>query len=72
MGFSRGPASPFAILKPQNPWIDEFYVVQESRAEDFKAQKLCSVETIHKFITCRSWICLFDYVTCIQKEFFLL
>ena len=21
------PTSPFAILEPQNPWIDEFYVV---------------------------------------------
>ena len=32
--------SPFPILKPQNPWIDEFYVVAERRATDFKAPKL--------------------------------
>ena len=34
------PTSPFAIKEPQNPWIDEFYVVQERRATDFEAPKL--------------------------------
>ena len=34
------PTSPFTILEPQNPWIDEFYVVQERRTTDFKALKL--------------------------------
>ena len=34
------PTSPFIILEPENPWIDEFYVVPESRATDFKAPKL--------------------------------
>ena len=34
------PTSPFTILEPQNPWIDEFYVVQKRRATDFKAPKL--------------------------------
>ena len=29
--------SPFQILEPQSPWIDEFYVVQERRATGFKA-----------------------------------
>ena len=28
------------MLDPQNPLIDEFYVVQERRAMDFKAPKL--------------------------------
>ena len=32
--------SPFTILKPLNPRIDEFYVVQERRTADFKAPKL--------------------------------
>ena len=27
----RIPTSPFTILEPQNPWIDESYVVQERR-----------------------------------------
>ena len=36
------PMSPFTVLEPQNPWIDQFYVVQERRATDyFKASKLC-------------------------------
>ena len=30
----------FTILESQNPLIDEFYVVQERRAMDFKAPKL--------------------------------
>ena len=35
------PTSPFTILDPQNPWIDEFYiVVQERRGTDCKAPKL--------------------------------
>ena len=34
------PTSPFQILEPLYPWIDEFYVVQERRATDFKAPKL--------------------------------
>ena len=35
------PTSPFPILEPENPWIDEFYVVQEERrATDFKASKI--------------------------------
>ena len=34
------PTSPFTILEPQNPWIDEFYIVQERRVTDFKALKL--------------------------------
>ena len=33
------PASPVTILEPQNPWIDEFYVVQESVTTDSKAPK---------------------------------
>ena len=33
------PTSPFTIFEPQNPWIDEFYVVQERRATDLKAPK---------------------------------
>ena len=34
------PTSPFPILEPQNPWIDEFDLVREHRATDFKAPKL--------------------------------
>ena len=34
------PTSPFTILEPQNPWIGEFYVVQERRAMDFRAPNL--------------------------------
>ena len=34
------PTNSFSTLELQNPWIDEFYVVQESRATDFKAPKL--------------------------------
>ena len=34
------PAGPFPILEPQNPWIDEFHVVQECHATDFKTPKL--------------------------------
>ena len=34
------PTSPFTILEPQNPWIDEFYVVPERPAADFIALKL--------------------------------
>ena len=37
---SRNPTNPFAILEPQNPWIDDFYVVQERHATDFKAPRL--------------------------------
>ena len=33
------PTSPFTILEPQYPWIDEFYVVQERRVTDCKAPK---------------------------------
>ena len=33
------PTSPFTVLEPQNPWIDEFYVVQKRLAPDFKAPK---------------------------------
>ena len=36
----HNPTNPFAILEPQNPWIDEFYVVQERHATDFKAPRL--------------------------------
>ena len=36
----QDPTSPFTILEPQNPWINEFYVVQKRRATDFKATKL--------------------------------
>ena len=39
-GRRRSPTSPFTILETQNPWIDEFYVVQEHRATNFKALKL--------------------------------
>ena len=31
------PAGPSPILELQNPSIDEFYVIQERRATDFKA-----------------------------------
>ena len=31
--------SPFSNLEPENPRIDEFYVVQERLAKDFKAPK---------------------------------
>ena len=34
------PTNPFPILEPQNPLIDEFYVVQNPRTTDFKAPKL--------------------------------
>ena len=34
------PTSLFTVLEPQNPWIDEFYVVQERLATNFKASKL--------------------------------
>ena len=34
------PTRPFTILEHQNPWIGEFYVVQERRTTDFKALKL--------------------------------
>ena len=34
------PTSPFPMLEPPNPWIGEFYVVQERRETDFKARKL--------------------------------
>ena len=34
------PTSPYTTLEPQNPRIDEFYVVRELRATDFKAPKL--------------------------------
>ena len=34
------PTSPIPILEPPNPWIDEFYVVQELRATDFKDSKI--------------------------------
>ena len=34
------PTSPFTILEPHNPRIDEFHVIQERRASDFKAPKL--------------------------------
>ena len=34
------PTSPFTTFEPQNPQIDEFCVVQERRATDFKAPKL--------------------------------
>ena len=34
------PTSPFTILKPQNLWIGQIYVVQERRSTDFKAPKL--------------------------------
>ena len=34
------PPSPFTIFEPRNPWIEEFCVVQECRATDFKAIKL--------------------------------
>ena len=37
---AHNPTSPFTILEPQNPWLDEFYVAQERRATDFKDQKL--------------------------------
>ena len=36
----RHPTSPFTILEPQNPWIDEFYVVRERRTTDFEHPKL--------------------------------
>ena len=34
------PTSPFPILEPQNPWIDEFYLVQKRHLTDLKAPKL--------------------------------
>ena len=34
------PTSPFTILEPQNPWIGEFYAVQERRATDKKGSKI--------------------------------
>ena len=34
------PALGISHLEPQNPWIDEFNVVQEHCATDFKAPKL--------------------------------
>ena len=34
------PMSPYPIWELRNPWIDEFYVVQERRATEFKAPKL--------------------------------
>ena len=34
------PMSPFTIIEPQNPWIDEFRIVWERIATDFKATKL--------------------------------
>ena len=37
--FDYLPTSPFTVLELQNPWIDEFYVVQERRATDFKVPK---------------------------------
>ena len=46
MRFIRGrvdsciyPTRPFTIREPQNPWFDEFYLVQEVRVTDFKAPK---------------------------------
>ena len=35
------PAVPFTISEPQNQEIGEFHGVQERRATDFKASKLC-------------------------------
>ena len=32
------PTSPFPISEPPNPWIDDFFVVKERRATDFKLQ----------------------------------
>ena len=34
------PTSRLTIMELQNPWIDEFYVVQELRATDFEAPKI--------------------------------
>ena len=34
------PTRPFPIIEPQNPGMDEIYVVQERRATDFKDPKL--------------------------------
>ena len=34
------PTSPFTILEPRNPWMDEFHVFQERLATDFKAPQL--------------------------------
>ena len=34
------PTSPFTILEPENPWIDEFYVAQERRATGFLSSKI--------------------------------
>ena len=34
------PPSSFPILEPENPWIDELYIVQKCRATGFKAPKL--------------------------------
>ena len=39
-GEGMHPTSPFTIFEPQNPWIDEFYLMQERRATYFKALKL--------------------------------
>ena len=38
--FPKVPTSPSTILEHQNPWIDEFYVVQKRGATDLKAPKL--------------------------------
>ena len=35
------PDEPFPNLKPQNPWIQEFYVVQERCVTNLKAPKMC-------------------------------
>ena len=35
--FKKNPTSLFTILEPQNPWIDEFYIVQNRRATSFDA-----------------------------------
>ena len=38
--YGTHPDEPFPNLEPQSPLIDEFYLVQERRAKDFKAPKL--------------------------------
>ena len=42
-------ASPFTIIEPQNPWIDEFYVVQERCATDFRSSKI-----VKGFVRCKT------------------
>ena len=43
------PTNLFPIFVPQNPWNDEFHVVQERRATDFKAPKSEIVGKSHRF-----------------------